>query len=172
MFHCIITINNMLTKSLQIIDIYIPRILGDVSANTVKNAFKTLNIGNVIDLDMHKKKNENGYYYFFAFIKLQVWNTTAAAKITNCLNERSIVHVVYDEEACQYWEIKKHIPRNIRKEQSIIGSIATSTKNYIDNIAKQLIESNEYVSGLTQQDRLDMITEYKELEREIFQLTC
>ena len=55
----------------KVIDIYIPRILGDVSNNIVKNAFYNLNIGKVIELDMHRKKNENGYYYFFAFLKVE-----------------------------------------------------------------------------------------------------
>ena len=41
----------------KVIDIYIPRILGDVSNNIVKNAFYNLNIGKVIELDMHRKKN-------------------------------------------------------------------------------------------------------------------
>ena len=143
------------------IDIYIPRILGDVSTNIVKKAFKTLQIGEVIDIDMHRKKNENGYFYFFAFIKLQLWQTEQAEQMCSLLDERDIMHLVYDEEACQYWEIKKYVPRNKRPLKDQIKDTCLSVINNVNGI-----------SGLSEQDIIDLNNEYDELEREIYQLTC
>ena len=100
----------------NVIDIYIPRILGDVSNKIVKNAFYNLNIGNVIELDMHRKRNENGYHYFFAFLKVELLDSEDANRMCTLLEERGIMHLVYDEEATQYWEIKKHVPKSERKK--------------------------------------------------------
>ena len=50
----------MISKS-TVLDIYIPRILGNVKENDIKKAFINLNIGMIIDIDMHRKRNENGY---------------------------------------------------------------------------------------------------------------
>lgn len=144
------------------IDIYIPRILGDVSVNTIKKAFRSLQLGEVIDIDMHRKKNENSYFYFFAFIKLQLTQTVPAEQMFMLLEERGIMHMVYDEEACQYWEIKKHIPKNKRP---LKDKIKDSCMGFIGNL-------NNTIMGLTEQDKLDLNNEYNELEKEIFQLTC
>ena len=70
--------------------------------------------------------------------------------------------MVYDEEACQYWEIKKHIPKNKRP---LKDKIKDSCMEFIGNL-------NNTIMGLTEQDKLDLNNEYNELEREIFQLTC
>ena len=71
------------------------------------------------------------------------------------LDEREIMHLVYDEEACQYWEIKKYVPRNKRPLKDQIK----------DSCMNNII-------GLSEQDRIDLNNEYDELEREIYQLTC
>jgi hypothetical protein len=154
------SLNNMTVVPTSI-DIYIPRILGDVSTSIVKKAFKMLQIGEVIDIDMHRKKNENGYFYFFAFIKLQLWQTEQAAQMITLLDERDIMHLVYDEEACQYWEVKKYVPRNKRPLKDQIKDTCLNVINNINGII-----------GLSEQDRIDLNNEYDELEREIYQLTC
>tara|TARA_B100000900_G_scaffold152804_3_gene129773 strand:- start:5975 stop:6445 length:471 start_codon:yes stop_codon:yes gene_type:complete len=148
------------------IDIYIPRILGNVKENDVKEAFINLNIGLIMDIDMHRKRNENGYYYYFAFIKLYLYETNEAERLYDILEQKGIMHLVYDEEAFQYWEVKKHIPKNMRnkKSQNIVN-------DYVMPMLNEIIGTSD-ICGLTAQDRIDMVKEYEELEREIFQLTC
>ena len=68
----------------------------------------------IIDIDMHRKRNENGYYYYFAFIKLHLYETNEAERLYDILEQKGIMHLVYDEEAFQYWEVKKHIPKKRR----------------------------------------------------------
>ena len=46
-------------------EIYIPRILGNITRNYIKSRFLDLNLGTIIDIDMYKKINENGYHYYF-----------------------------------------------------------------------------------------------------------
>lgn len=165
----------------KVIDIYIPRILGDVSNNIVKNAFYNLNIGKVIELDMHRKKNENGYYYFFAFLKVELMDSEDANRLCTLLEERGIMHLVYDEEAIQYWEIKKHIPKSERK--NVLNTVNCLSERITANVKNLFEEATDYIlpvnqsynhttSIFTYQDRLDMMREYEELEREIYQLTC
>src|SRR6056300_194740 len=165
----------------KVIDIYIPRILGDVSNNIVKNAFYNLNIGKVIELDMHRKKNENGYYYFFAFLKVELMDSEDANRLCTLLEERGIMHLVYDEEATQYWEIKKHVPKSERKKElntvnCLSERITANVKNLFDEASDYILPLNQSynhtTSIFTYQDRLDMMREYEELEREIYQLTC
>jgi hypothetical protein len=165
----------------KVIDIYIPRILGDVSNNIVKNAFYNLNIGKVIELDMHRKKNENGYYYFFAFLKVELMDSEDANRLCTLLEERGIMHLVYDEEATQYWEIKKHVPKSERKK--VLDTVNCLSERITANVKNLFEEASDYILPLNQsynhttsiftyQDRLDMMREYEELEREIYQLTC
>jgi hypothetical protein len=54
------------------IEIFIPRILGTISKNAVINTFKELRIGNITNIDMHKKINENNNAYSFAFISIDL----------------------------------------------------------------------------------------------------
>lgn len=165
----------------KVIDIYIPRILGDVSNKVVKNAFYNLNIGKVIELDMHRKKNENGYHYFFAFLKVELLDSEDANRMCTLLEERGIMHLVYDEEATQYWEIKKHVPKSERKKvldtvNCLSEIITANVKNLFEEATDCILPLNQSgihtSTGFTQQDRLDMMREYEELEREIYQLTC
>lgn len=169
----------MSSYTTSVINIYIPRILGDVSNNTIKDAFIRLNIGKVIDLDMHRKKNENGYYYFFAFIQLQLMQTAEALRMNTLLEKRGIMHLVYDEKECQYWEIKKHIPKNERKktiESTMAEPMATMFKENTAEIVLPELNLNLFgpnaASDMLEQDKIDMLREYEELEREIYQLTC
>lgn len=98
--------------------IYIPRILGNVSQKTLRSTFDRLNIGKVFYVDTHRKINENNHIYYFAFLDIELYNTLIAKKLVDMLNKNELVKLVYDEEAAQYWEIKKHIPRNNRKSNA------------------------------------------------------
>jgi len=102
-------------SSPNMIKIYIPRILGSVTQTTLRTTFERLNIGKVFYVDMHRKINENNRVYYFAFLDIELYNTPNAKNISETLNQNKLVKLVYDEEAAQYWEIKKHIPRTERQ---------------------------------------------------------
>ena len=125
--------------------IYIPRILGNIHNTQIIEQFENMNIGKIVNIDMHKKINENGYPYSFAFIKLQLYETRNATIFKNNLEQLNNFQLFYDEEAGKYWEIKKHISRKER-----------------NNMASDL--------SLWEKIKYDMIFEYEELQKEIFSL--
>lgn len=98
-------------KMPNVIELYIPRILGSVRKKMIVNTFHELNIGKIVYLDMHRKINENKNAYFFAFIKLQLYHTFPAIELMSHLNEFKSMKITYNEETMQYWEVKTHIPR-------------------------------------------------------------
>jgi len=99
----------------NVIKIYIPRILGSVTQKTICHTFERLNIGKVSYVDMHRKRNENNRIYYFAFLDIELYDTPVANNLCKTLAANELVKLVYDEEAAQYWEIKKHIPRTERQ---------------------------------------------------------
>lgn len=125
--------------------IYIPRILGNIQDSQIIEQFDNMNIGKIINIETHKKINENGYPYSFAFINLRLYETKNATIFKNNLEQLNNFQLFYDEEAGRYWEIKKHIPRKERY-----------------NIVNEL--------SLWKKIKHDMIFEYDELQREIFSL--
>ena len=135
----------------QVIDIYIPRMLGTVTEKEVRDAFYYLNVGKVTYIDMYKKMNENGYSYYFAFISLELYDSKIAKLLQERLDTRNIMHLVYDEENNQYWEIKKHIPKGERSKKSS----TTSILSFYNEVEKERL-----------------INEYEELQKELFALVC
>tara|TARA_B100001057_G_C22869511_1_gene958158 strand:- start:2560 stop:2955 length:396 start_codon:yes stop_codon:yes gene_type:complete len=125
--------------------IYIPRILGNVSNNEIIEQFHYMNIGKITYIDTHKKINENGYPYYFAFIQIQYYETKPANYFQDNLEQLNKFQLFYDEEAGNYWEIKKHISR--KERQNCVGLL-----------------------NLWEQDKNNMILEYEELQKEIFSL--
>lgn len=105
--------------------IYIPRILGGINSKMLKNTFQRLDIGDVYYIDMHRKVNEHKHVYYFAFLEIEMYDTPAAESLLTKLNNSRSVNLTYDEEAGQYWELKKHVPKNERKQQqeSIMSSV-------------------------------------------------
>ena len=137
----------------ETIDIYIPRILGTVHENDVKESFHYLNVGNVIYIDMYKKINENGYAYYFAFITLELYDSDLAKLLKDRIYTMQIMHLVYDEENNQYWEIKQHVPREKRSINII---------NMINNI----------IPFYNKVEKERLFNEYEELEKELFATVC
>ena len=140
----------------QVIDIYIPRMLGTVTEKEVIDSFYFMNIGKVTYIDMYKKMNENGYAYYFAFISLELYESNMAKLLQERLNNRNIMHLVYDEENNQYWEIKKHIPKEQRTKSCTI-----SNNN-----------NNTILPFYNEVEKERLINEYEELEKELFALVC
>jgi hypothetical protein len=101
------------------LSIYIPRMLGNVNKKTVYDVFNHMGIGRVTELDMVYKINDNHNAYYFAFIKISPYDTPQFTALNHKLNKNEQTQLVYDEEAGQYWEIKKYIPQNQRNTENI-----------------------------------------------------
>lgn len=179
------------------LSIYIPRMLGSVNRKTVYDAFNHMDIGQVTELDMVYKINENLNPYYFAFIKITPYNTPQSRALQDKLDIHTPIPLVYDEEAGQYWEIKKYIPRDKRNKENTgpkqKGLLPTTIKNatitdssnndYYSSMfggfasiwqpIAPMIDSliganvNSKPSIFTEQDKLDLVEEYEELERQI-----
>ena len=96
------------------IQIYIPRILGSVTKSEILSVFRRMDIGDVTDIDMKYKINENNNRYYYAFISIKLYATQQATKFKSNVREYGMIRLLYDEEAAQYWEVKHHVDRNKR----------------------------------------------------------
>jgi len=103
----------------NIIDIYIPRILGNLNITFIKNVFKTQEIGNIIYSDLFRKYNENNYPYYFGFLTVELFSSSQANGFMNKLFNMNSMRLIYDEEANHYWEVKKYIPREKRSIKDV-----------------------------------------------------
>jgi hypothetical protein len=150
-----------------------------------------MGIGSVTELDMIYKVNENRNPYYFAFLKINPYNTPQSNALQYELNKNKESHLVYDEEAGQYWEIKKYIPRELRNQENVSNkhpikmseSITLTQESSLFEIALSIwtpitpiIESFTHkiinkVSAFTEEDKLDLVKEYEQLEREIYNRT-
>ena len=196
------------------LNIYIPRMLGTVTKKTVQDSFNALGIGRVDEIDMVYKVNENRNAYYFAFIKISPYNTPQSVALQTNLNKNKYIRFTYDEEAGQYWEIKKYIPRDQRglhrdessnpnrvpidtprsitsfesvneienipvnpnniwkktTQEPILGLFGLSSTIWtplmpIINTITNVFATNP--SAFTAQDKLDLVQEYEEIEKEI-----
>lgn len=96
------------------IQIYIPRILGSVTKSEILSVFRRMDIGDVTDIDMKYKINENNNRYYYAFISIKLYATQQSTKFKSNVREYGMIRLLYDEEAAQYWEVKHHVDRNKR----------------------------------------------------------
>lgn len=94
------------------IHIFIPRILSNISKDYVVNVFLNMNIGNIVYIDMHSRVNEIGYRYSFAFISIQLFESTMANYIVQKLNSYGNAQIPYEDR--NYWEIKYFVPKENR----------------------------------------------------------
>ena len=187
--------------------------LGSVTKKTVQDSFNALGIGRVDEIDMVYKVNENRNAYYFAFIKISPYNTPQSVALQTNLNKNKYIRFTYDEEAGQYWELKKYIPRDQRglhrddvsvnrlqpdnhrlitsfdvvnqienipvnpnniwkknTQEPILGlfgissTIWTPLMPIINSIASAFTTKT---SAFTAQDKLDLVQEYEDIEKEI-----
>lgn len=96
------------------IDIYIPRILGSVKKSEILSVFPRMDIGDVTNIDMKYRINENRNGYYYTFITIKLYSSDRATNFKTNVYEYGMIRLLYDEEAAQYWEIKHHIDRNKR----------------------------------------------------------
>ena len=126
------------------LNIYIPRMLGTVTKKTIQDSFNALGIGRVDEIDMVYKINENRNAYYFAFIKISPYNTPQSVALQTDLNKNKYIRFTYDEEAGQYWEIKKYIPRD---QRGLHRNTASNT-NLLQSDNHRVITSFNAVNGI------------------------
>jgi len=154
----------------NIINLYIPRILGNIKRNTIVNTFSNMNIGDIFYIDMYKKINENNNPYYFAFISIKLYDNKNAENLEKTLNERGSTRLIYDYGKNHYWEVKKHIDRSLRDR--VPSPTSVSAIGLIEN-ENDIDKCNKKVSSLllntifTKKDKDDLEKEYEELEKEI-----
>ena len=121
--------------------------LGSTTKKTIYHTFDRLNIGKVSYVDMHRKKNENNRIYYFAFLDIELYNTPVANNLYNTLKTNQLVKLVYDEEAAQYWEIKKHIPRSDRvsNTSSVMPVLYETFMQYLDEPYKYAADDDTII---------------------------
>jgi hypothetical protein len=142
--------NNKL--SMTSMNIFIPRILSNISKNNIKDTFKQMNIGNVTYIDMRKRLNESRSHYSFAFLNVELLNTPKSNEISDRININGSTQLYYDDE--HYWELKNYIPREER---------CSTTYLEIDELCKLL---TKVPTSFSESDRNMMNDEFDELQCE------
>ena len=186
---------------MSLVNVHIPRILGNVNRQAIVKRFNELELGRVFYIDMHKKVNENNNVYYFAFLSIQMYETTHATKLLEALDNDGIARVVYDTKMNKYWEVKKFVDRAVRRSdcrsecrsecRSDLLSLSECRSYSPDSVVDQVEQLDEHIiksiinsvvkpkqtrryspSIFTVRDKLEMADEYMELENEISLLCC
>jgi len=123
--------------------LYIPRMLGYVTVQDLKNTFHDMNIGKITYCDLHKKINEKKYSYSYVFFNVELYNTSQSKKFVVELNKQYIIKLVYDEEAGQYWEVKKHVNKDLRPK--MVVNLANIPVFYLEAKDEKKDEKKEIV---------------------------
>jgi hypothetical protein len=119
------------------INLYIPRILGNVSNKKIKTVFHELAIGKIFYIDMHYRINENNKPYYFAFISVNLYDTYEAREFYKDIILYGIIKVTYDKEKNQYWEVKQNIERGLRFIETPLEYRKGLEKEY-DDLQKEI----------------------------------
>ena len=178
---------------MSLVNVHIPRILGNMSRQTIVKKFNELELGRVFYIDMHKKVNENSNVYYFAFLSIQMYETTHAKNLLETLETEGLAKVVYDTKMNKYWEVKKFVDRATRRSDvrsDLRSDVHTDLRSYspdsvVDmeekenminmiksiNNAVKTTQKRVYVPSIfTIRDKLEMADEYMALEYEISRL--
>jgi hypothetical protein len=135
------------------INVFIPRILSNVSKKHIKDTFKKMNIGNVTYIDMRKRLNESRTLYSFAFLNVELLNTSKSNEISDKINKNGSTQLYYDDE--HYWELKHYIPHEERSPSQYYLEI--------DELCKLL---TKIPTSFSESDRKMINDEFDELQRE------
>jgi hypothetical protein len=176
---------------MSLVNVHIPRILGNVNRRAIVKRFAELDIGRVYYIDMHKKVNENKNLYYFAFLSIQMYETQNAKNLVKTLETDGIARVIYDTKMNKYWEVKKFVDRTARRSDgrsdgrsyspdSVVEKMEQDEqmekmdndiiKSIINYSAKSRRNTVYSPSIFTIRDKLELADEYMELEYEISQL--
>jgi len=133
-------------------NIFIPRILSNISKKNIKDTFKQMNIGNVTYIDMRKRLNESRNLYSFAFLNIELLNTPKSNEISDKINKNGSTQLYYDDE--HYWELKHYIPHEDRSPTTYLE---------IDELCKLL---TKIPTSFSESDRNTINDEFDELQQE------
>ena len=133
-------------------NIFIPRILSNISKKHIKDTFKQMNIGNVTYIDMRKRLNESRSHYSFAFLNIELLNTPKSNEISDKININGSAQLYYDDE--HYWELKHYIPHDERCPTPYLE---------IDELCKLL---TKVPTSFSESERKMINDEFDELQRE------
>jgi len=137
-------------------NIFIPRILSNVSKKYIKDTFKKMNIGNVTYIDMRKRLNESRTLYSFAFLSIELLDTPKSTEISDKININGSTQLYYDDE--HYWELKNYIPHEVRSPSryleidelcTLLTKVPTSfSESEINTINNEFDELQQETTGL------------------------
>ena len=115
--------------------IYIPRILDSVSNKTITDTFQAMRIGSVYYIDKHRKVNERNKVYHFAFINIELFDTTEAKSFMYSIMRNGSFKLIYDAANFLYWEVKPYVDRE--KRAPSVSTSPTFTKQDLDDMEKE-----------------------------------
>jgi len=133
-------------------NIFIPRILSNISKKHIKDTFKQMNIGNVTYIDMRKRLNESRNLYSFAFLNIEILNTPKSNEISDKINQNGSTQLYYDDE--HYWELKHYIPHEERYHTQYLE---------IDELCNLL---TKVPTSFSESERNSINNEFDELQQE------
>lgn len=139
-------------------NIFIPRILPNISKNYIKHTFSGMDFGNITYIDMRKRINLKNKIYYFAFIKIEMTNEQNT-KMMELLETENENRLYYNDQ--DYWELKAHIPQEERDVKN--DDIAKLCKELMTKPSHRDI----YPTSFTKEDLCNMNSEYEEMEKEI-----
>jgi hypothetical protein len=115
----------------SVLNIYIPRILSNVDKDMIYSTMKNT-IGELLHIDMYKRKNEKKQPYFIAFLSLKLNDSELANNVKNTLHNNGIAKFIYNEKKNLYWELKPYVERAFRNSPSPV-SVTQNIENDNDN---------------------------------------
>jgi len=142
-------------------NIFIPRILPNISKNYIKNVFELMNFGNITYIDMRKRINLKNKIYYFAFIKVEMTDNQNI-KMTKLLETENENRLYYTDQ--DYWELKPHIPQ---EEREIKGHQGHEITKLCKELMTKPSHRDIYPTSFTKEDLCNINSEYGEIERDI-----
>jgi hypothetical protein len=139
------------------IQVFIPRIVGGISANFLKETFKNLNVGNITYLDMRSRINSNNYSYSFAFATVELFETDFAKKLVQKLKQTGHAQLAYDER--NYWEIKDYVSREKRAETHVAQVQDLEMGEIRENVASKIASNgaSKIASKIASNEHMDFM---------------
>lgn len=165
------------------VNLFIPRLLPNITKRFISNYFVDKNIGIVTDINAKYRVNEKNYNYWFAFVSVQFYDTSYGREMYDKIIEKEeTVFMTYNKEEGKYWEISVRSQDRKRKLSSISSSSPKSKKTRIEKEEKkkeeeekkriledgEIDEENMLETNFTFYDQVEIYKDYIELEREIF----
>jgi hypothetical protein len=165
------------------VNLFIPRLLPNVSKKYIIDYFKYKKIGIITDINAKYRVNENKNPYWFAFVSVQFFDTNYGKEMYNIIVEKEkTAYMTYNETEGKYWEIsvrsqdrKDNI--SVKKPDNPIkpkpndnmNMLKTKTKTKTNPLEDgEIDEENILDTNFTIYDHIEIHKDYMELEKEIY----